>query len=108
MTKSVSRRRKNQLHAVKISLTGGIAGVKGPITPSKLADFVLDANISSRIVKSFFKQISFHAKSSFSAMTEPEQDSQPDHGHRQKYLCNFTAAFRKGPKTSSCVCPITS
>jgi hypothetical protein len=56
-------RAQNQLHGAKISSKYGNLGIERLICPFKLADFMLKTNTPSRISERFYKQISFHAKS---------------------------------------------
>jgi len=95
-------RAQNQLLAAKISSNGGTVGVKRPVFSLQLAGSLLNTKISSRTSKRFFKQISFHAKFTFSTMFEAATAHLLllDRGHRRKYLCNFTTAKEKTYKPS--------
>jgi hypothetical protein len=93
-------RAQNQLHAAKISSEGDKIGKKRSIFWPYLADSLLNTNISSRISERFFKQISFHAKFTFSTMFEAATTHLLGHGHRRKYLCNFNTVKEKTYKPS--------
>ena len=60
-------RAQNQLHGAEISSKNGNLGVKRFICPQEFADFMPKTNTPSRISERFFKQISFHAKYTFTA-----------------------------------------
>jgi hypothetical protein len=98
-------RTKSQLLAAKISSNGGTVGIKRPIFSLQLAGSLLNTKISSRTSKRFFKQISFHAKFTFSTMFEAEAAHLLDRGHRRKYLCNFITVKEKTYKPSLLCAP---
>ena len=56
-------RAQNQLSDAKIAINGGNFDMQGLILLSQLAGFLSNSNTPSRVSECFFKQISFHAKS---------------------------------------------
>jgi hypothetical protein len=101
-------RAQNQLHVAKISSSGGKVGKKRSIFLPQLADSLLNTNISSRISERSFKQISFHAKFTFSTIFEAATTHLLGLGHRRKYLCNFNTVKEKTYKPSLLCVPCQS
>ncbi len=99
-------RAQNQLRVAGISLSGGTVDIKGSIFSLQSAGSLLNTNISSRISERFFKQISFHAKFTFSAMSRATTTRLPAYRHRRKYLCNFYYRKRKDLQVFSFVRPL--
>jgi hypothetical protein len=93
-------RAQNQLHAAKISFGGETIGKKRSVFWPQPADSLLDTIISSRISECSLKQISFHAKLTFSDLFTAATICLPNHGHRRKYLCNLDAIKEKTYKPS--------